>query len=370
MRFLTNLILRPTMALAVLSALAATSLAQDKPVAPADPVPAAKRADPRRANPFVPAGATQEWNHRRTSLFAKAKTANHRGQDVIVQKGAEQVLIGKFGYGVSDKDLKDEQVEVFMQNEPPFGDWLSFGTAWTSTDGEYGSQYGIEDDGGRVFFTIPQNRRKAVGFHPVRMVTRGDHTMAKLNLFVFEPGTQAVVFDIDGTLTTSDKEVTKEVLYRLVSKENVPEMRPDSVEVAREWANKGYFIVYVTGRPDNMRELSREWLIDQGFPPGAIHCTDHLRQAVPKSSGVGKFKADFLKLLKNRGLNIVAAYGNAPTDIEAYHEAGIPKTKTYIVGPNAGHDDTVALDGYTNHLESARALAETVNRFPMPEGWW
>jgi len=298
------------------------------------------------------------------------KRVNHRGQDVIVPVGAQQQLVGKFAYGTVDKDLKDEAVEVFIQDDPPYGEWLSLGTEMTSRDGEHGTRFGVKDDGGRIFFAVPDDKVRSVGRHPVRMLVKGDHSFAAFSLFVIEPGTSAVVFDIDGTLTTGDREVAREYLNDLLSREYVPHVRAGAVKVARAYADKGYFIVYLTGRPDNLRQISEEWLIDKGFPPGAIHCTDHIREALPKSERVGRFKTEFIQVLQERGLSIFAAYGNAPTDIEAYEAATIPKERTFIVGEHAGKSDTVALDSYTSHLEDAERMPEAGIIFPMPKAWW
>ena len=57
---------------------------------------------------------------------------------------------------------------------------------------------------------------------------------------------------------------------------------------------------------------------------------------------------------RHRGWQIVAAYGNASTDISAYANAGIPKTQTFIVGPLAGSDSTQPIDNmdYAQHIQT------------------
>jgi phosphatidate phosphatase PAH1 len=51
---------------------------------------------------------------------------------------------------------------------------------------------------------------------------------------------------------------------------------------------------------------------------------------------------------------VVAAYGNAVTDITAYANAGVPLTQTFIIGPLAGNSGTVAIPNmdYTQHIAS------------------
>lgn len=52
------------------------------------------------------------------------------------------------------------------------------------------------------------------------------------------------------------------------------------------------------------------------------------------------------------GWNIVAAYGNAITDIEAYQSVGIPNDRIFIVGPNGGQlgSTAIANDDFTAHV--------------------
>ena len=319
---------------------------------------------------FAPQGEKIKWKHKRTRLFTlKLKKANHRGQDVVVQAGHEQVLIAKFAYGHIDKDLKDELVEVYVQRESPCSAWEMLGSARTSRDGEYGELYGIKDDGGRIFFTIPEARRLPVGRYPIRMLVKGDHSVAAFELFVIAPGTEVVVFDIDGTLTVGDSEVSKEYFARLARLDYAPKMYADADKVVTTWTGKGYLPVYVTGRPDNLRSVSRDWLIAQGMPPGVLHCTDTLHQALPTSKGVGLYKSEFLGRLTREGLVIAAAYGNAPTDIEAYAAAGVDKERTYIIGPNAGKKETQAVKSYTKHLETAVTMPPATKTFPSLTTW-
>jgi phosphatidate phosphatase PAH1 len=44
------------------------------------------------------------------------------------------------------------------------------------------------------------------------------------------------------------------------------------------------------------------------------------------------------------GWDVVAAYGNATTDIGAYAAAGIPTNRTFIVGEFGGQGGTVAIE--------------------------
>ena len=322
-------------------------------------------------NPFVAPGPAEGWDHTTTELFIVTQgSANHRGQDVVARVGEPQVLIGKFAYGVFDKDLKDERVEVFIQDDPPCGPWTSLGSDLTSEDGEFGTQYGVEDDGGRIFFTIPVEDERPVGRYPVRMLAHGDNSVAAFTLYVVEDGTTSVVFDIDGTLTTADFELIKELFADIFSGAYVPDMYEGAVDVVNVWADKGYLVVYLTGRPDMLRSASQGWLQDLGFPEGAVHLTDTTTQALPTSGGVAKYKTDFLDKLKGQGVELFAAYGNASTDIEGYENAAVPKERTFIIGKNAGASGTVGIASYPEHLPAAQAMPVAVVAAPPESGVW
>ena len=57
-----------------------------------------------------------------------------------------------------------------------------------------------------------------------------------------------------------------------------------------------------------------------------MHLTDTHLPTLPVYASVGNFKVAYLNYLsKDLKLDIVAAYGNTPTDIRAYEEAGIAK---------------------------------------------
>ena len=59
-------------------------------------------------------------------------------------------------------------------------------------------------------------------------------------------------------------------------------------------------------------------------------------------------------LLATGEWDIVAVYGNAQSDIDAYADAGIPLETTFIIGPLAGGGGTQPIDGgdYTDHIAS------------------
>jgi hypothetical protein len=328
-------------------------------------------AGPCTPVPFAPTGKPAGWKHATTPLLVVSQgPANHRGRDAVVAAGQAAVLIGKFAYGPFDKDLKNEDVEVYMQLAPPCGAWKLLGTHETSEDGEHGTTYGITDDGGRVFHPLPASQVPPPGRYPVRMLVRGDHSQAALTLFVLQPGAGAVVFDIDGTLTADDFQLVAQLFNELLQGSYVPKVRPGGVDVVKAWAARGYLPVYLTGRPNQLRQISQSWLVQQGFSPGAVQLTDETSQSMP-GDATAQYKTDFLqKLSGSAKAALYAAYGNAESDIQAYENAQIPKSRTFIIGSNAGKQGTVGLKDYTSHLATAQAMpAATVPAPPDTFGW-
>ena len=335
---------------------------------PVDPVP------PPCPEPvvFEPDGEPTGWKHTSTRLFTVTQgKANHRGQDVVVA-GGPQRLIGKFAYGVLDKDLKQEDVEVFIQPDPPCGEWVSFGVVETSDDGQNGTLWGVEDDGGRVFFELPAEAALPPGWYPVRMLVHGDHSVAAFSLVVVSPGVDVVVSDIDGTLTTDDFQLVTELFGDIFSGAYEPDLYPSGADVMWAWQKKGVLLVYLTGRPDFLKRMTRETLTSNGFPPGVMHLTDTNTQAFPTSSGVAAYKTAFLERLQEEAqVGLRAAYGNASTDLEAYANLGIPKEATFIIGKHAGEDGTVSLEaGFAAHLPTVEAEAPAAVHAPSLIEWF
>jgi phosphoserine phosphatase len=342
--------------LAALLALACTDgRTSPQQAAPAKPAATATPAC-NTPVPFVPPNLPAGFKHTRTILGTITQgPANHRGGDTLVAAGKPQRLIAKFAYGPLDKDLEEEEVEVFVQRGGPCGTWESVGTATTS-DEEHGTKWGVEDDGGQVYFEVPEEKRLPAGVHEVRILARGDNSYAALRLYVVEAGAPAVVFDIDGTLTTDDMQVVLQILGQAADKPYVPVMRDGALDVVRTWADKGYLVVYLTGRPDAFTAPTRDWLAAKGFPPGPVRLAAESSEVLPSQHGVGAYKTAWLKRWADEAdVRWAAAYGNAETDIYAYAQAGIPKDRTWIIGPNAGKEETGALTTYTDHLEHVRS---------------
>lgn len=156
--------------------------------------------------------------------------------------------------------------------------------------------------------------------------------------FNLPAGYQVVVTDIDGTITASDDEL----LTQISDASYDPEEKPGSAPLMQTWASKGYLAVYLTARPHIFRSETRSWLDEHEYPVGPlITATD-----LVSGDAARAYKRAWLERIeKDFAWEIVAAYGNAISDIDAYEDAGLPKEITFIVGENAGASGTVGIDG-------------------------
>jgi hypothetical protein len=207
--------------------------------------------------------------------------------------------------------------------------WQSVGMGKTGVDGSYD----LPDTG----FVAPTGQ-------PVYAVLEADGSCAEHFDYLLAPGAKVIVTDIDGTLTTDDSEIIKQV----ADETYVPAMMTAANRMVQAWAAKGYPVVYLTARGHVLRPESRGWLADLGFPAG------------PMITENGAASADVYKTLWMQRMiqdfqwNVVAAYGNADTDITAYANAGIAPDRTFIIGPLGGSPGTVAIpnNDYTQHIET------------------
>lgn len=148
---------------------------------------------------------------------------------------------------------------------------------------------------------------------------------------------QAVVFDIDGTLTPRD-------IY-------VFEARPGAANAVSAIAKKGYRVVYITTRIPLYQSVLPDWLRDNGFPVGSLH----VAQTSEERSDPAGFKAGILDRYKTAGWHLAYAYGDSTTDFEAYAKAGIPRGRVFALKrrfSRACADGAYesCLDGWLEHL--------------------
>jgi LNS2 (Lipin/Ned1/Smp2) len=228
--------------------------------------------------------------------------------------------------GLFSTPLPGENVSLWSY-DPDKAAWQSVGQGKTDDNGAY--------DLPATGFVAPNGR-------PIYSVLEADGSCAVHSDYLFAPGTKVVVTDIDGTLTTNDNEIT----LQIADDTHVPAMMTAADRLMQAWSMKGYPIIYLTARPHVLRAESRGWLADLTFPDGPlIMKLAALRDDVHKTLWLNRMIQDF-------GWSVVAAYGNADTDITAYENVGIPKDHTFIIGPLGGTSGTVAIPNsdYTQHI--------------------
>jgi hypothetical protein len=260
-------------------------------------------------------GQAVEWTNSSSYFTVAAGAANHRGRDLYLNPGDPQWAIAKFSYGLIDKDLTGEQVDVYLLRD--CGDsWELLGTATTTDEDAHAEVEGVADSGGRVYFEIPPDKALGLGRHRVRLIVRGDLTSTELFIEVVPTGTPMFVSDVDGTLTGSE---TEEFSALLIGE--LPTVHPGAVDAFHALVSKGYHPMYVTARPEWLVERTRELVATYGFPPGVIHTTLGLTGATGASAS--DYKMTELAQLAGKGMLPAWAFGNTGTDAAAYESAGV-----------------------------------------------
>ncbi len=228
--------------------------------------------------------------------------------------------------GLFSDPLPGEHVSLWSYDDSA-GGWQALGRTLTDDNGLY---------------DFADSNFVAANGTAVYAVLEGDSSCAAHYDYLWPSGTKFVVFDIDGTLTTSDNEL----LMQLTDESYTPMMMTAANTMVQAWAQKGYAVVYLTARPHLYRAETRAWLDQLGFPGGPV---------ITANSGNDPqtYKTLWLnRMITDFGWSAEAAYGNAVTDIGAYAAAGIPTDVTFIIGPVGGQSGTVAIpnDDYTDHI--------------------
>ncbi|CAF3635294.1 unnamed protein product [Rotaria socialis] len=273
---------------------------------------------------FAPEQPTERWLHRTTAVKIRNLAPNHRGNDTMIVDTKPQTIYAKFHYGPIDMVcLANEKVNIYVMRSAPYGEWILLDTIETDTHG-------------RIRYTISADKRLPLGLHPVKLVVRGDHTTVDLYLTVLPPKSEAVLFSIDGSFTSS-----------FSVSHNDPKVRPGAVDVVRFWQELGYIIIYVTARPDIQQRRVVHWLAQHNFPHGLTLFNDGIsREPI-------KHKSEMIRnLVENADLTIVAAYGSCK-DLPCYQAIHVLAERMFIVGKAKNRFQGQAsfiVDGYAMHL--------------------
>lgn len=290
-----------------------------------------------RNPPTFTAPEKHSFRHFGSWMLSSIYKPQHMIHDAIVASGTQATVIGKFDYDpVLHKDLEDEYVHTYL-------------VGGNMDEWEYLGRYRTDSDG-KIYVPVS----KPVGEYRVRMVVEGDRSTVDGFLSVVEPGRQAVLFDIDGTLTINDFEAYLD--YAGIKTAQAHAYAPETVNAYRD---KGYQILYLTARPYWVTHDARQWFPSYGLLPWHYHSNPYGDGPIPPDTL--EFKTQYVSYLRNTvGLDIIRAYGNAETDIAAYAAGGIPAEDTWIIGENAGKSGTQAIEGdYAYHFSTV--VADTPN---------
>lgn len=265
------------------------------------------------AEAFPDLGEPRDWEHFSSQIAAQS-FANHRGRDMFYNPDDTIWVMAKFSYGVIDDDIKDEDVDIYLNRGCGTG-WELVATERTTDDEEHPTVEGVEDTGGWIFFDATSLGLE-VGRHRFLFAVGGDLTTTETYVDIIEPGTPIVVSDVDGTLTTEENEEFTALLTG-----SLPQSNPDSADVLAALAAKGYRVFYLTARPHFLGGRTRDFLEAHQYPLGLVHTTLTMTGATGDSAV--DYKSAELAALASRGLVPAWAFGNTESDAAAYVAAGI-----------------------------------------------
>jgi hypothetical protein len=265
------------------------------------------------------------------------KGGNHRGYDLVAESTeATQHLRGMIAYGLTDKPLVDELVDVLACKA---GSWQAVGTALTNSYGEFD-------------LALTGDNRMPRGMRDLYLSVRGDRTGTRFLALVAPAGTRAAVSDVDGTLTSSENAYP----LSLVTGDLV-DIQPGAPDAFGRLRASGHVPVYVTARGSRFTDDTRDWLDDHDMPRGPMRLAPSLI-TFPGSDTVD-FKTGAFDDLTSHGLDIALGIGNRASDVEAYTNAGVDRESIYIKLPEyisevAGQLDDRRAVGFDSYATLAR----------------
>ncbi len=244
---------------------------------------------------------------------------DHRGVDMISTSDGEQVLSGKLAYGIVDKDLEGEPIELFACMG---GDWQRVGITRTNGDG-------------RFSYPLHGAARLPSGLRDLYASVVADRSGARFLAYVAPRGTRVIVTDIDGTLTSNETAFIGGIVGRGVG------VHENAASALRAAAERGYQIVYVTARGDRFTDDTRWWLGTNDFPRGPLRLAPDL--ITMPGAATAAYKKRVLGDLE--GFAIAAGIGNRNSDVTAYTAAGIPANRIFIKLPEYRGELATSLTG-------------------------
>ena len=297
----------------------------------------------------TPAGLSKSaWKHSITSALVVASgSPRHRGIDLIASADAkEQILAGEISYGLVDKALEDEEVDVFVCRS---GSWQLAGTVLT------GSSNPVD---GRFELHLQGSDRLPVGRRQVFASVRGDRSSLSFLAVVLPSGGQVAVSDIDGTLTSYENEFPESLITGAAV-----EAHDGAPEAFATLAERCYQPVYLTARGSVFTETTRTWLKERGFPVGPLRLAPNLI-TLPGETTV-EYKATTMQAMLAAGLTVAVGNGNRASDAQAYKQVGVATDHIFLKRPEYQSEiEPVIARGDAVGVDSYRALQPTFQTYP------
>lgn len=358
-----------------ISAAPASLWADGEPFEDDEPAPAAPRQAQAPAgwgggcdNEFPAVATTGQFGRLIHRMYRARRHDRHRVHDTLVpadadgwnvEATAETGILAKIQTDTIlpfGKGLLNEPVELWVRTcttERVFGQkshgWEKLGTAVTGKRGF-------------ARFALPA-RTLPKGDYKIRVRMSANGTFAEGTLAIWPRGTKAIAVDIDGTVNHGNQAFFAE------SANLMPTHLTNAPQLFQLYTDRGYKVVYLTGRPQRVAVHTCEFLDTNGFPRGfTIFASESFRHQVADEIpidqgpgpfdklGIGLFKFEEMQKLAEKGVEWHAGYGDMKSDAWAYFKAGVPREQVWIRGSN--HEEQVtfpAADGrrQTQQVSSA-----------------
>jgi LNS2 (Lipin/Ned1/Smp2) len=270
------------------------------------------------------AGAAGDFRHFKNDLISALGDPKHRGFDLVASAGAAtQTLEGWISYTIVDKALEDEDVDVFACRA---GAWRRVGTART-------------DDEGHFALGLSGDDRLPVGMRDLFVSVVGDRTGVGFLGYVAPAGTQLIVSDVDGTLTSSENAFLETIALGIE-----PGARAGAAHAFDAATAKGYQLVYVTARGNQYTTATRDWLDHKAFPRGPVRLSPSFL-TLPGGDTVD-YKTQTISALSAAGLKLAAGIGNRASDVTAYANTKVAADRTFIELPDFASEVQPLIDAH------------------------
>ncbi len=243
------------------------------------------------------------------------KNAQHRGHDMFFTEDERVIATARFAYKTwfySETYVVKQLVDIYLLEGCTR--WRYIKSVYTNDDHAESVLVEVPNKAGRVYADLG---KLPIGRHRVHFVLRADGSSTDTMIEVTpREGLPIVVTDVDGTITRATaKNETRKELHNYVMN-NMSELQPDADLRLKELEKKGYIPMYLTTRPEQLSQRTKEFVAHYSLPPGIVHTQQNFWGDREEPSE--QYKAREIKLIGKRGLRPVLALGNKENDAKAY----------------------------------------------------